>query len=424
MKKRLVQALISTGISIVLSACSSSNGSHGGEGGSGGGGSSDAATKTVEIYSWWISSGEAEALQALVELHQNNYPRDRIVNEAKDSGEATRAELAQKIDAGDPPDLFQGNAYGLASFLDAHPGSLESMDDFMADQGLDEAILPDILKDVTVDGKVYAMPVNISRENALFYNKQIFDKYKLSPPTTIPEFLDICEQLKAADVTPIATGYQGWIIRLMFNSLAMGSMGTEAFNAYMAGGTRDNVQFGEAIDLLDKVLTYYVDDEMRDESFGWTDAADAVHDGKAAMYFHGDWAKAYFEQLGWDPGTDFGVVGAPGAAEMFWYGVDTFSMPKGGPNPDGAWRFLSTVGSKEGQVAFNNLKGSSPTRLDVPETALDSEAQKTLIDLKDAKFRTLMVGKDAWDNALLAFAKNRDKSALMQVYADNPPQAQ
>jgi len=28
------------------------------------------------------------------------------------------------------------------------------------------------------------------------------------------------------------------------------------------------------------------------------------------MFLHGDWAKGLFVQLGWEPGTDFGVVGA------------------------------------------------------------------------------------------------------------------
>lgn len=420
MRKQLVRTLLSTGVLLALGACSSSDNGGVGEGGAGGGGGTS-ATNQVEIYSWWISSGEAEALQALIDVNSDKYPNDRVFNAAKDSGDATRAELLTKIDEGTPPDLFQGNAYDLSNFVATRPDSLEPLDSLMADEGLDTAIIPKILEDVTVNGNIYAMPVNIHRENTLFYNVQIFSDNHLTPPTTVAEFLDVCATLKAAGITPVATGYQGWILRIMFNSLAMGSMGADAFNNYMAGGTRDDAAFGKAVDLMDNVLTNYVNTDAGDTDFGWTQAADAVYNGEAAMFFHGDWAKAYFEQLGWVPGTDFGVMGAPGATEMFWYGVDTFSMPKSGPNPDGAKRFLSTVGSKEGQVAFNKIKGSSPIRLDVPLSELDSEGRKTLQALQDATYLTFALNRGVWDDAWLTFATVRDKIAVMQVYADNVP---
>jgi len=173
------------------------------------------------------------------------------------------------------------------------------------------------------------MPNNIHRENTLFYNKALFAANNLTPPTTTAEFLATCATLKAAGITPVATSHQGWILRIMFNSLAMGSMGAKAFHDYMVGGPRDDVAFGAAVDLMDTVLTTYVNADAGDAEFGWTEAAAAVQAGTAAMYFHGDWAKGYFVQMGWTPGTDFGVVASPGASDMFWYGVDDFSMPKG-----------------------------------------------------------------------------------------------
>ena len=90
-------------------------------------------------------------------------------------------------------------------------------------------------------------------------------------------------------------------------------------------------------------------------------------------------------------------------------------------DPDGAKNFLATIGSTAGQVAFNKLKGSTPILPGVPRDQLDSEGRATLDDLQNAKYRMLVVGKDAWDNAMLAFATTRDKDALFQVYVDNPP---
>lgn len=419
MRKKLVGSLMCASLSLFVAACSSTNSDNSGVGGTGG-----ASNNQILIYSWWIAPGEADALQALVAAHKEVNPNDRVYNAAIDSGTSAREELATRLAADDPPDLFQGNAHDLPTFLTAHPGTLEPLDTFLKSESLDTAIMPEILKNVTVGGSVYAMPNNVHRENTLLFNKAIFAANGLTAPKTTTEFLDACAKLKAAGITPVATSHQGWILRIMFNSLAMGSMGAEKFHAYMSGGARDDVAFGAAVDLMDNVLTNYVNADAGATDFGWTQAADTVQAGKAAMFFHGDWAKGYFVQMGWTPGADFGVVASPGAAEMFWYGVDDFSMPKGGPNPEGAWRFLKTVASKEGQVKFSNIKGSTPVRTDIPIAELDSEGRATFAEFKAATYKMLVVGKDAWDTAWGAFATSHDKAALIKAYADNPPAVQ
>ena len=419
MRRHRFIALACVGLSLMVAACSSSNTDNSGAGGTGG-----TTSNKVMIYSWWTAPGEAEALQALLSVHKAAYPDDRINNAAIESGEVTRTQMVAAIAAGDPPDLFQGNAHDVSAFLTDNPGTLEPLDSFLKDEGLDKVIMPEVLKDVTVNGAVYAMPNNIHRENTLLYNKAIFSANGVTPPTTVNELLASCAKLKAAGVTPIATSHQGWILRIMFNSLAMSSMGAKAFHDYMVGGPRDDTAFGAAVDLMDNVLTNYVNADAGNADFGWTNAADSVMNGSAAMFFHGDWAKGYFVQMGWTPGTDFGVVPPPGATDLFWYGVDDFSMPKGGPNPEGARRFLRSVASKEGQVAFNRLKGSTPFRTDIPVSELDSEGRATFAEFKAATYKMLVVGKDAWDTAWATFAKDRDKAAIMKAYADNPPAVQ
>lgn len=377
----------------------------------------------VELFSWWVGPGEAEALQAVIDLNKERFPNERIYNAAAETRMDARQLLADRIAAHDPPDLFQVNAHDLRTAVHDDPEALEPLDDLFEQQGLTDAVVPEVVDDVTVDGHVYALPVNIHRENALFYNKEIFERYDLKPPTSVPELFAVCEELEQQGVTPLATAYQGWIIRIMFNSLAMGNMGSQKFaDAWTAKEPFDERALGDAIDLLDRVLSDYVNESASDADFGWTDAAQAVFEGDAAMFFHGDWAKGYFDQLGWTPDVDFGVVGAPGAAEMFWYGVDTFTLPSGAKQANAARDFLTTVASIDGQVAFNTIKGSTPVRLDVPAKRLDVMGQQVLADLHAAELRTLVHNRDAWDTALGEFAVSRDKSALMKAYRDNPPE--
>ena len=139
------------------------------------------------------------------------------------------------------------------------------------------------------------------------------------------------------------------------------------------------------------------------------------------MYLHGDWVKGYFRQLGWSAETDFGAVGAPGASELFLYGVDAFALPAGALNAKGALHLLETVASVRGQVAFNQIKGSSPMRRDVPRGALDAQAQATLDDLDHAKIRMMVRSRPIWEDSFVAFAKNHDRAALLKTFIDAPP---
>jgi glucose/mannose transport system substrate-binding protein len=127
---------------------------------------------------------------------------------------------------------------------------------------------------------------------------------------------------------------------------------------------------------------------------------------------HGDWAKGYLVNLGWTPGVDFGVSGPPGASDLFIYGVDTFALPKTAPHPERAREFLAVVGSKDGQVNFNKMKGSTPMRTDVRDR-LDSASQQSLDDLANAKVRLPGIDNGMWDTAMGAYVTSGDKAALL-----------
>lgn len=376
----------------------------------------------ITLFSWWVAPGEADALDALVAVHHLEYPLEKVSNAAIASGEQARDVLDAQLKAGKPPDLFQENAYDMAAFLRDTPGGLTPLTDLFEELGLFEVVVPEVIADITLEGEVYSMPVNIHRENALHYNKRIFEEQGLEPPTTLEELLAACEALKAAGITPLAMANRGWILRILFNSLAAASMGAGAFRDYFTGESElDEPAMRAAIELLSKVLDDYVNVSATEAEFDWTDAADLVLSGEAAMFIHGDWAKGYFAQQGWEPGERFGVVGMPGAAELFLYGVDVFGLPTDAPHPEAARHFLRTVASKAGQVAFNKVKGSSPIRLDTKVDDLDPVGQATLDDLRNADVRMLTRSKDAWDAALAEYAVSRDADALLAAYADNPP---
>ena len=401
--------------------------------------SDQTSTVTVDLYSWWVAPGEAQALQGLMNAFTSAHPTQKVRNSGDSTGTASRANLDTAFSSKTFPDVFQLNSQDLAPFIAQHPKQVADLDGVFSTPETDGAFLPDILDAVTHGGTVQLVPIAIPRESSFFYNMTLFSENDLQAPTSVDELLSICATLKKKGITPIAlaTGpNNGWIVREMFNGILQGTMGAALFEDFATGkkAVTDpelSQPLKAAIGTLATVITQYINEDAAStlpsgNTFGWTDAADAVKDGKAAMYIHGDWVKGYWTALGWTPGVDFGQTGAPGASDLFFYGVDGLGMPAGAPHPDAAQNFMKVAASAAGQAAFARSKGSSPARIDVGDQ-LDVLGKATLEDLVNAKVRLPVVGLDAWDKALGAFSispcADADQETLYQVYVDNPPPA-
>jgi len=422
-----MRCVIRTGLlALILASASLGCSSSGDDKGS----SSTTEGVEVEVFSWWTAPGEAEALQSLFDLHKKKFPKARIFNAAADpsvvsGGVQAKEILQQRLQAGDPPDSFQTNAFELhRGYLAERADLLTPLDDLFEQQGLSQDIVPELLDGLTVNGHVVAVPVNVHRDNSLFYNQTLFTEHGVEPPKTMAEFLSVCEKLKQAGVTPLAISTsQSWIINKVFVALALGSMGPDKFVKYFIDKAPiEEADMAPAIALLDRVLTDYIDvDAAAAEGYGWTQAADALHDGKAAMFIHGDWAKGYLTQIGWTPGVDFGVTTTPDSGGAFVYGSDVFAIPAGAKHNAQALDWLRTVTSSEGQIAFNEAKGSSPVRLSLSDKGLDPMAKATYADLKNSKTRLTGVGMPTvWDDGLVQLAKDHDQQALLKTILDNP----
>ena len=116
-------------------------------------------------------------------------------------------------------------------------------------------------------------------------------------------------------------------------------------------------------------------------TLSWDAAAQLVVDGEAAFTIMGDWAEGYFVSKDMDPGAgDFGWAPAPGSVGVFQWLSDSFVLPKGAGNREGALAWLRVAGSKAGQDAFNPVKGSIPARSDGDRSLYDAYLQSSMAD--------------------------------------------
>ncbi len=382
--------------------------------------------EVLNLFSWWVAPGEREALEGLERLYKNEYVGARVKQEDSPTAGNWQEVLGQRIDDS-PWDVFQLSASDLDNFRADHPGAVADLTDVYEDAGLGDVVIPEIRDAVTRDGRPYGVVTGVHRNNAFIYNQRIFEREKLSPPKSLEELLVVCAKLKAAGVTPIASDMDTWVLRIFFDEVLAGTLGAEGFRDFIAGkADRSDPELqsalASAIETFDTLLTEYVDTERASAAdYAWTTAADDLHADAAAMLFHGDWAKGYLMHLGFTQGVDFGVDGPPGAADLFVYGADMFGLATTAPHPELGRDFLAVVASPQGQIEFNRYKGATPMRSDIRDQIQDDALQLSLDNLRDAKVLIPGHPNATWEAGIEAFAKDRDRDALLQVYVETAP---
>lgn len=373
----------------------------------------------VEVFSWWTGGGEAAGLEAMIKVFNAQYPDIEFINAAVAGGAGTnaRAVLATRLQAGDPPDSWQGHAGQELIGTYVAGGKIEPLNDLYEAEGW-LAVMPETLIPlISQDGNIYSVPVNIHRANVLWYNPGILEANNVAVPTTMDEWLAAMETLKAAGVQPLALGEQ-WTKMHLLETVLLGTLGPEAYNGLWDGSTDwGSAEVKAALDNYVKVLSYANTDSA---SLSWQDASQLVVNGDAAFNVMGDWAEGYFREIGKVPNTDYGWAPVPGSVGVFQFLSDSFVLAVGAPDPEGAVAWLKVAGSKAGQEAFNPVKGSICARTDCDKSLFGEYLQSAMDDwASDIVVGSLthgVVANDSWkseiDTALGAFIADGNVDAF------------
>ncbi len=388
--------------------------------------------KKVEIFSWWVGGGEAAGLDAMIKIFKTQNPDIDFINAAVAGGAGTnaRAVLASRLQAGDPPDSWQGHAGQelIGTYVKAH--QLEPLN-FLYEQEKWLDVMPKALIPlISQDDNIYSVPVNIHRANVLWYNPRILAENNIPVPVTLDEFLADLEKLSATKTIPLALGEQ-WTVMHVFETILLASLGPEKYSGLWTGKTDwSSPEIYKALQNFDTVLRYTNSDAA---TLSWQDASQLVVNGDAAFNIMGDWAEAYYKELGKIPQMDYGWASVPGTAGVFQFLSDSFVLPIGAPNRAGAIAWLKLAGSREGQDAFNPVKGSIPARSDADRSLYDQYLQSAMDEWgQDILVGSLyhgVVANDSWkteintDLGIFLTDKNIDRfqAALADVCKSSGP---
>lgn len=335
---------------------------------------------SMELWHYWLSGGEKEALDALMLEARSQYPEHTFREHGiPGSGSEIRQQIGSALMAGEPPEIFQSAlGHSLKVYVDA--GHLLPLDDVWAEIDGD-TIFPTTLKNmVTFDGHPYGIPVNMHVINNVFYNKHVFDELGLEIPQNWDEFNELCVVLRENGVEPLAAA-GGWATYPFYAPL-VSVLGPEGYMELGEG----KVSFTDP--RMYSVFELYKETILSANmpgwaGYGWTEAANPFMQGDVAMYLNGDWLVALLEQRGWVPGEDFDFFPAPGMDNVVIIEVDAFAAFKDAADIDGAKAFMKATASTGGQAAYNSIKGAVAANLEVPASVYNSVLQRTHDRIED-----------------------------------------
>lgn len=105
------------------------------------------------------------------------------------------------------------------------------------DAGLKEKFIPQALVAQGDDGKVYALPQNLTLTGVVYANKKVMEKLNLSYPRTYREWLGQVKVIQEAGLTPLAIGNKSpWVMQSIVLSAILGrTAGDEWLNKAIHG---------------------------------------------------------------------------------------------------------------------------------------------------------------------------------------------
>ena len=378
--------------SVALAACGGEPSQTGAGGGSGGG-------KGVASY-WTLSGKPQEEIRKDVVARFNKANPKSTIDVTLFANDAYKQKVKTAMGAGKGPTLIWGwGGGGLKSYVDA--GQVDDLSDFFAENpDLKDKIFPSAFGAATVDGKLYAMPIETVAPIVLFWNKKVFDDVGVEPPQSWGEIMDLVPKFNKAGVAPFSLAGQSLWTNMMWLEFLFDRIGgPEVFQAVFEGeknawSNPAAIQaLGEAQKLVEadgfqKGFQSTVADQNADQALLYT--------GKAAMMLHGAWTYGSMKDQGGDfvSGGNLGYANFPGVDGGKGDPTDTVGNP-------GQYVSISSKASKEAKDAAKKMLST---------TMLDETEVKQWIDVG-----SIPVAKSAGDQ-IASVSDENDKAWLQFVY--------
>ncbi|MFE2132202.1 ABC transporter substrate-binding protein [Streptomyces sp. NPDC059466] len=321
---------------------------------------------SVTVWAW------EPTLKTVVADFEKKYPKVKVNLVGDRSGDKHYTALSNAIAAGKGvPDVAQVEYFALSQY--SLTKGLSDLTPYGADK-LASKYTPGPWNAVSDGDKVYGLPMD-SGPMAMFYNKKVFDKYKIAVPTTWDEYVDAARKLHKADPKAYIANDAG---DAGFTTSMLWQAGSRP---YKVDGTKVAVDFEDAgakkyTDTWQKLI----DEKLLAPINGWTDDwYKGLGDGTIATLTTGAWMPANFVSGVPNASGDWRAAPMPqwatGEKTTAENGGSSLALPALGKNKELAYAFVEYADSGDG-VQSRIKEGAFP--------ATKAELQST--DFQNIKF--------------------------------------
>ncbi|ANS70110.1 solute-binding lipoprotein [Streptomyces lincolnensis] len=319
---------------------------------------------TVNVWAW------EPTLKTVAADFQKKYPKVKINLVSERSGDKHYTALSNAISAGKGvPDVAQVEYFALGQY--SLTKGLSDLAPYGAEK-LASKYTPGPWNAVSDGDKVYGLPMD-SGPMAMFYNKKVFDKYKVAVPTTWDEYLEAARKLHKADPKVYIANDEG---DAGFTTSMLWQAGSRP---YKVDGTKVSINFDDAgAKKFEAVWQKMIDEKLVAPITGWTDDwYKGLGDGSLATLTTGAWMPANFTTGVPNASGDWRAAPMPawtkGDKASAENGGSSLTLPTLGKNKELAYAFVEYANSGDG-VATRVSEGAFPaTKAELESPAFQSK---------------------------------------------------
>ncbi|WP_044974232.1 extracellular solute-binding protein [Ruminococcus sp. HUN007] len=251
-------------------------------------GSNDAAQETT--LTLWSIATESDSFHSAyanaIKDFETSHPGVKVVHETFEN-ESYKTKIKSAVAANELPDVFYTWAGGFSqSFVDS--GKVLDLSSYYENYKAD--LSEAAVANITYGGKVYGSTI-VTPVSAMWYNQKIFKENNLEAPATWDDFVKVCQTLKDAGVTPIATSAKDkWVLAMLHDGLTLKSVGPDKLQKTLLkqGGSYSDPDFLLSAQKIKELsdMGAFIDGAA---ALSNDEASAEFYAGKAAMYFTGSW---------------------------------------------------------------------------------------------------------------------------------------
>jgi len=321
------------------------------------------ADSTVTLWSW--RTEDQAAMRRIFDAFEAKNPGIKVdIQFTPDADYQNR--LSTALRGGRGPDIAQLKAYGeLQPFVDA--GYLDALDDSVPElKNMADAALGGARG--RADGKLYGVPYSVPMMG-VFYNQEIFAAQGIEIPKTYKDFVAACEKLKAAGITPIATGGangSAWELEIGVGVIGPTVYGPGFYDEMMTGkATFEDPRYVAALKRFAELKPYFPNGFA---GIDYTTATQQFIGGKAAMFLGGSFENGSFKAQ--NPKLKFSIFPFPAddaGAKLYTsaFSDGSYGLVSESANKEAATKVLGFMASAEFAQMFADELGWPPARTDV-----------------------------------------------------------